>query len=81
MNEWSHCYKNQTELDESRHWIGSVNRGGLTKISDEAFRSFCDIEIHIRKYLRVENMVTNGFSNVDGINNPKFANCSKTHAP
>jgi len=43
------------ELDESRHWIGSVNRGGLTRISDEAFRCFCDIEIHIHKYLRVEN--------------------------
>ena len=34
-------------------WIS--NRGGLTRISDEAFCCFCDIEIHIHKYLREED--------------------------
>ena len=45
----------RTDNDECRHWIASVARGGLTKITDEAFCCFCDIELHIRKYLRVEN--------------------------
>ena len=35
-------------IDEARQWITSINRGGLTKITDTAFRCFCDIEVSIR---------------------------------
>ena len=45
----------RTDNDECRHWTSSVNRGGLTMITDEAFRCFRDIELHICRYLRVEN--------------------------
>ena len=45
----------RTDNDECRCWTSSVNRGGLTMITDEAFCCFRDIELHIRRYLRVEN--------------------------
>ena len=47
--------ESRPEIDDSRQWITSVNRGGLTKITDEAFRCFYDIEVHIRKFLNVNN--------------------------
>ena len=42
-------------IDEARQWITSINRGGLTKISDTAFQCFCDIEVSIRRFLNVSN--------------------------
>ena len=42
-------------MDATRQWITSVDRGGLTKVTDEAFQCFCDIEIAIRRYLKVNN--------------------------
>ena len=47
--------KRPTKIDPSRQWVTSVDRGGLTKITDEAFQCFCDIEIAIRRYLKVDN--------------------------
>ena len=42
-------------IDAARQWITSVNRGGLTKITDEAFQCFRDIEVSIRRFLNVNN--------------------------
>ena len=42
-------------IDEARQWITSINRGGLTKISNTAFQCFCDIEVSIRRFLNVSN--------------------------
>ena len=42
-------------IDEARQWITSINRGGLTKITDTAFQCFCDIEVSIRRFLNVSN--------------------------
>ena len=40
--------------DPTRCWINLVNRGGLTRITNEAFKCFCDIEIIIRRFLRID---------------------------
>ena len=42
-------------IDAAQQWITSVNRGGLTKITDAAFQCFCDIEVSIRRFLNVNN--------------------------
>ena len=42
-------------IDPTRQWITSVNRGGLTKITDEAYQCFYDIEITIRRFLKISN--------------------------
>ena len=47
--------KRPKKIDPSWQWVTSVDRGGLTKITDEAFQCFCDIEIAIRRYLKVDN--------------------------
>ena len=44
-----------TKVDPTRQWVTSVDRVGLTKIIDEAFQCFCDIEIAIWKYLKADN--------------------------
>ena len=40
--------------DPPRCWINQVNRGGLTRITNEAFKCFCDIEIIVRRFLRID---------------------------
>ena len=35
-------------------WINLVNRGGLTRITNETFKCFCDIEIIIRQFLHID---------------------------
>ena len=47
--------ENRTEVGDSCHWVTSINRGGLTKITDEAFQCFYDIEVHIRRFLNIKN--------------------------
>ena len=47
--------KRSTRIEPSQQWVMSVDRGGLTKITDEAFQCFCDIEIAMRRYLKVDN--------------------------
>lgn len=42
-------------INEAQQWITSINRGGLTKITDTAFQCFCDIEVSIRRFLNVSN--------------------------
>jgi len=46
---------NRPTFDAARQWISTVDRGGLTKITDEAFQCFYDIEVSIRKFLKVSN--------------------------
>ena len=41
------------EADESREWVGSVDRGGLIYISDPAF-ALCSIEYALRRELNVQ---------------------------
>ena len=41
--------------DPMRCWINQVNRGGLTRITNEAFQCFYDIEINVRHFLNVDN--------------------------
>ena len=47
--------KRATRIDPSQQWVTSVDRGGLTKITEEAFQCFCDIEIAVRRFLQVNN--------------------------
>lgn len=47
--------KRPARIDPSQQWVMSVDRGGLTKITDEAFQCFCDIETAMRRYLKVDN--------------------------
>ena len=42
-------------IDANRQWITLVDRGGLTKITDEAYQCFYDIEIAIRRFLKINN--------------------------
>jgi len=44
----------QSEFEPTRKWINSVDRGGLTKITDQAYQCFYDIEVATRKYLQVD---------------------------
>ena len=42
-------------VDDPTHcWINLVNRGGLTRITNEAFKCFCDTEIIIRRFLHID---------------------------
>ena len=41
--------------DPTRHWVNQVNRGGLTRTTNEAFRCFCYIEIMIRHFFKLDN--------------------------
>ena len=41
--------------DPMRDWVNMVNRGGLTRITNKAFRCFYDIELHIRCFFKVNN--------------------------
>jgi len=47
--------KRATRIDPSQQWVTSVDRGGLMKITEEAFQCFCDIEIAVRRFLQVNN--------------------------
>ena len=47
--------KRATRIEPSQQWVTSVDKGGLTKITDEAFQCFCDIEIAVRRFLQVNN--------------------------
>ena len=50
------------EEENAIHYVGGyvirqlnvVNRGGLTRITNEAFKGFCDIEIIIRRFLCID---------------------------
>ena len=41
--------------ERPEHWVTAVNRGGLTKITDEAYRCFYDIEVHTRRFFKISN--------------------------
>ena len=43
------------EQDSSCEWMAIVDRGGLVHISDDLYRVFVVIELHIRKFLKIEN--------------------------
>ena len=43
------------EQDASCEWMAIVDRGGLVHISDDLYRVFVAIELHIRKFFNVEN--------------------------
>ena len=45
----------RSTVDAKQQWVTSVDRGGLTKITDEAFKCFYDIEIAIRRQFKVDN--------------------------
>ena len=50
-------YSESSPLDDdpTRHWVNQVNRGGLTRITNEAFRCFYCIEIIIRRFFKTDN--------------------------
>lgn len=43
------------EQDASCEWMAIVDRGGLVHISDDLCRVFVAIELHIRKFFKIEN--------------------------
>ena len=43
------------EQDASCEWMALVDRGGLIHISDDLYQVFIAIEVHIRRFFRVEN--------------------------
>ena len=47
--------KRAIRIEPSQQSVTSVDRGGLTKITDEVFQCFCDIEIAVRRFLQVNN--------------------------
>ena len=43
------------EQDTSCEWMAIVDRGGLIHINDDLYRVFVAIELHIRKFFKIEN--------------------------
>ena len=55
LEQLTYSEDNSADDDSTRHWINQVNRGGLTKITNEAFRCFYNIEIMVRRFFNVDN--------------------------
>lgn len=43
------------EPAESEEWISSVDRGGLVRLTEDAYKVFCAIEYSIRQHFRISN--------------------------
>jgi len=47
--------ENSPVADDPTHcWINQIDRGGLTRVTNEAFKCFCDIELIIRRFLHID---------------------------
>ena len=55
LEQLTYSENSQADDDPMRHWVNQINRGGLTRITQEAFRCFYNIEITIRRFLKVDN--------------------------
>ena len=44
------------EPAESKEWLCSVDRGGLTRVTDDAYTCFCAIEYCVRRHFQVSNL-------------------------
>ena len=50
------------ECPPSQTWVNSLDRGGLTKITDEAFQLFYAIETVVRQFFKVDKTVCTAIS-------------------